>query len=361
MSQLVERVLNRYLKGQVDSLDYHKLQRGISSSETYKVSPTVEGVIPTALAVTIISDPSLWWKIEQEFAIHSAVGSDSEVPIPHLFDAGFDDLDGRRFAFIIREFISGRDLDAVLESELIGGFREKDTRDLATDLGYRLAALHRHRTSVFGIMGRASESVHSSWGDFILGEIIRESRFMAEPPSSKYIGSVKVFDILNVLPSLHKMIEPLQSSLYEQRSSSLSHGDAHFHNFIAGLNENNSWRIKSMIDMEEALGGDPEIDIAFIENWLHFSSYKQDFYRQKDAFASGYSDIRQIAEHYSGRRLIYHALRSLSYLRTVFSFDTEEFLRMNPKNSEYVRKHLDILRSLANGYALEDLEIHSLV
>lgn len=361
MSQLIERVLNRHLKSQGHGLDFCRLQGGISRNETYKVSPTIEGVIPTALAVTIISDPSWWWKIEQEFAIHSATGSDPEVLIPQLFDAGFDDLDGQRFAFIIREFISGSDLDTVLESELIGEFIEKNTRDLATDLGYRLAALHRHRTSVFGLLGRTNENVHSSWGDFILGEIIRKSQLMAKFPLSKHIVSVRVFDILNILPNLHKMIEPLQSSLYEQRSSSLSHGDAHFHNFIAGPNENNSWRIKSMIDMEEALGGDPEIDIAFIENWLHFSSYKQDFYRQKDAFASGYSNIRQVAEHYSSRRLIYHALRSLSYLRTVFGFDTEEFLRMNPKNSEYVRKHFDILRSLANGYALEDLEIHSLV
>lgn len=194
-----------------------------------------------------------------------------------------------------------------------------------------------------------------------MDELETESKLIGELPAEKEIGSVKAAGLLQLLPGLHKSIGSLQSSLSTVDSPSLSHGDARFANFIAGINEYELWIIKGMIDLDEAMGGDPGIDIAFMENWLHFSPYKEDFYKNSNAFKSGYNKVRPISPQYRERRLIYHALRSIAYTRTVFGFDVQEFLSANPRNQEYVEKHASILRSLAEGNALEDLNVTSLV
>ena len=359
MSEFVERVMDRSIGKQADSYGYSRLSGG-NSNETYRVPTLLDGLV-TDLAVTIIRDPASWWKIEQEYLFRETLSGDPEVRIPKLYSAGFDQLDDRKFAFIIREFLSGQDLDAVFASRMASNSPEKDAKSLAADLGKRLALLHRHQASVFGLVGRASETIYSGWGNYVLGEIENKSRLLAESPSDGRIGSIKVEDIVNLLPGLHRSIGSLEWSLFGQRSSLLSHGDAHFRNFIADLDGSGTWSINGMIDTEEALGGDPEIDIAFIENWLHFVPYGKRFYQHKGDFLAGYESVREISDHYSNRRLIYHALRSLSYLQSVSTFDQGVFMKADSKNLGYISKHFSILKSLARENALEDLRILSLV
>jgi fructosamine-3-kinase len=359
MSEFVERVINRSLGKQDISNNYSRLSGGISN-ETYRVPTLIDG-LTTDLAVTIIKDPASWWKIEQEYSFRKALEGDPEVRIPKLYNAGFDNLDDHKFAFIIREFLAGQDLDIVFASRLATSSPEINAMSLATDLGKRLAVLHRHETSVFGLVGREHEVIYSGWGNYVLGEIEEKSRLLAELPSDGQIGSIRVGDIVNLLPDLHRSIGSLEWSLLGQKSSLLSHGDAHFRNFIANSDENSTWHINGMIDTEEALGGDPEIDIAFIENWLHFVPYGQRFYQHKGDFLAGYKGVREISDHYLSRRLIYHALRSLSYLQAVSTFDQDKFMNMDSKNLGYASKHFSILKSLAMGNALEDLKILSLV
>ncbi len=359
MSEFVERVLNRSLGNQDTSSNCSRLSSGISN-ETYRVTRPIDG-LTTDLAVTIIRDPSSWWKIEQEYSLREILHEDQEVSIPKLYNAGFDHLDDQKFAFIIREFLPGQDLDAIFTLLMTSSSSsERDVKSLATDLGRRLATLHRHQSSAFGLVGRASEVIYPQWGDYVLGEIENKSRLLAQLPSDQQVGSVKVAEILSILPALDGLIGSKQWSLFEQNSPSLSHGDAHFHNFIANSNEDGIWKINGMIDTDEALGSDPEIDIAFIENWLHFASYGQRFYQHKGEFLTGYESVREISDHYSSRRLIYHVLRSLSYLQVVSTLDQNEFASMNSQNLNYISKHLGILRSLARGNGLEDLDILSL-
>lgn len=359
MSKFVERVIHRSLGKQDVSNNYSKLSGG-TSNEIYRVPTLIDG-LTVDLAVTIIKDPSSWWKIEQEYSFREMLNGDQEVQVPKLYNAGFDYLNDRKFAFIIREFLSGQDLDTVLALRMASDSSEGDVKPLVTDLGRRLAMLHNHQVSIFGLVGGTSEVVYPGWGEYVLGEIENKSRFFAELPSDKKIGSVKATDIVDILPALYKSIGSLQWSLFEQKSSLLSHGDAHFHNFIANSDESGTWRINGMIDTDEALGGDPEIDIAFIENWLYFAPYGQRFYEHKEDFLIGYKGMREISDHYSSRRLIYHALRSLSYLQAVSTFDQDDFMNMDSRNLNYISKHFDILKSLATGNALEDLKILSLI
>ena len=359
MPNLIEAIIDKHLPHQPGGYVYQKLEGGISGG-SYRIEPVAGDILRNAVVATVIQDASQWWKIETEQSFRKAVQGDPEVLIPQLFDMGFDEIDNQKYAFLFREYIAGEDLDTVLEYELNGDNRNRDVKDLATDLGYRLALLHRHKTSAYGFLGKSGDSPFSQWGNFILNELEAESRLIEELQPDKQIGSLKAGKITAWLPGLHMMIGSHKFYLSSVDSPHLGHGDARFANFIAGSDEHNPWIIKGMIDLEEAVGGDPEIDIAYIENWLHCSSYKKDFYAQSGAFRSGYNQVRSIAPNYPERRLIYHALLSITYLRTVFGFETQEFLRANPRNRDYVEKHAAILKSLAEGNGLEDIELKPL-
>lgn len=360
MTQLVESIITRHLPKDKSGYSHKRLTGGISS-ETYRVEPNNPQSIETAIALTIIRDPLLWWKVEQEFVLRDLIAGDTEVPLPQLFDAGFDDIDGIKIAYILREFVQGEELDAVLDRVLRTRTKERDFSSLAADLGYRLGAMHRHGSAVFGQLARSREVLYPNWASFVLSEISNEVRLASQLSADKQLGRVKAADIQALLPALQKLVGSLQSSLFSTISPHLSHGDAHFRNIIARKDASQSWRVKSFIDTEEALGGDPEIDVAYIENWLHFSSYKGEFFRKQADFASQYTQQRAVGERYEDRRLIYHALRSLSFLRTVFELDAKEFLSANPKNSWYVFQHFQILSSLSKGNALEDIKIPPLL
>lgn len=360
MPNLIESIIDRHLPHQPGGYVCQKLEGGLGGG-SYKVEPSAGDIPQNAVVVTVIQDPLQWWKIETERSFREAIRGDPEVLIPQLFDMGFNEVDGQKYAFLVRDYIDGKDLDTVFELELNGDNRNRDIKDLAADLGYRLAVLHRHKTSAYGFLGKTEVLPSPQWGNFILNQLSTESRLVEKLPPDKQIGSINSGKLASLIPKLHTMVGSRQSSLFSVDSPSLGHGDARFANFIAGSDEQNFWTIRGIIDLEEAVGGDPEIDIAYIENWLHCSLYKRDFYAQSRAFRNGYNRVRLISSGYPERRLIYHALLSITYLRTVFGFKTQEFLSVNPRNRGYVEKHAQILKSLADGNALEDIKVSSLV
>lgn len=360
MSKLVESVIAKHLPSESSGYVHKQLTGGISS-EMYKVEPIAPRNADSAIALTIIRDPLLWWKVEQEFVLRHLMAGDVEVLLPRLYDAGFDVIEGAKIAFIIREFVQGTELDTVLEQTMNTPMQERDFTSLSGDLGYRLGVMHTHGGAVFGQLARSKEVVHPNWANFVLSEIDNEVRLTYQISPDMQLGKIKAYDVQALLPGLQKLVGTLQSSLLAIVSPGLAHGDAHFRNIIAGKDQSHSVKVKSFIDTEEALGGDPEIDVSFIENWLHFSTYKAEFFKKRNVFRSHYASQRVLGPRYLDRRLIYHGLRSLSFLRTVFGFDAEEFLSANPKNGWYVFLHLQILRSLAEGGALEDVAIPSLL
>ncbi len=359
MSLFLERVLSTKLQKNEVVQGSIKLTGGIDK-EIYKV-PMLKNGLHQSLAVSIFRNPHDWWKIDQEIVFREMLEGDKDAGIPELVDVGFDYLDEEKFAYIVRDFIEGQNLDIFLLSQPDHQSNERGIETLASDLGYKLAMLHRHKLSTFGRISKTTDETCLSWSDYILGKIDYYFKALSELPPEKGAGIVKVQDIVNIEQKLYKSLGSHQSSLYDQEVASLTHGDAHFQNFIASSNENGEWRIVGVIDTEEALGGDPEIDIAFLENWLYFTSYKEIFYKHKGDFLSGYNRNPPSPDYYRDRRYMYHALRSLSYLKALFTLDTTEIIRNDPKHQEYIEKHFVILRSLANGYALEDLNIKSLI
>jgi aminoglycoside phosphotransferase (APT) family kinase protein len=354
----VEPIVNKHMASTENGYLLRRLRGGISS-ENYQVTPNVPDEATHSVVFTLFRDPSTWGSIERENTIYDLVKDDKDVRIPKIFDSGIDNIDGVQVAFLLREFLEGEDLDTILDSRLNPQRKMGEIADIAKDLGFRLGALHRHDTSMYGLIGKPNNG-YTSWGNYIFDEIENEARLIGEVPQEKQIGRTKAGDVAKTLSGLSVVFGTMQDAFRIKENPSLAHGDARFANFIAEK-DHNKWGIQGMIDMEEATGGDPEIDIAFIENWLHFADYKVDFYAQSRYFTQGYLSVRGISPKYNERRLAYHALRSLSYLRTVFGFDIDTFLSMNSRNEAYVKKHFEILDSISKGNGLEDLDIRPLI
>lgn len=358
MSNLAETLARKHFNHDT-TYTAQRLSGGISS-EIYKVEGiNTEGQTFSPIALTILRDPEDWWKIEKEKHIRDLVGNDPEVLLPKLIDLGIDRIEGNQIAFLISEFVMGGDLDAFIEKELSHYTGKEKLSGLAHDVGYRIAALHLHNAGVYGLIGLDSQQ-YSTWQQYILSEFENETKLIASLDPSLQIGSVSVYRLQQNLSPLQALVGRSQSSLLIQEQK-ISHGDARFGNLMANVNSENEWRVTSLIDLEAMLGGDPELDIAFMENWLHFSSYKEDFFAQRDQYKSGYKKLREPSIEYQQKRLVYHTIRSLAYLRTVFGFNIPEFVNADPRHVGYVEKHMQIVDSLAIGNNMEDLNIRSLI
>ena len=357
MQKTVETMINSHFS--TDLYTYSRLEGGISN-ESYKVRFFGQNPSHETLVFTIFRDTSDWWKIEKESLIRDVLDGDPEVLIPKMYDGGYELVDGNETGFLIREFVEGYNLDETIESRLMEKERTQHITNLAQDLGYRIGTFHRNDNLTDNEIMGLNPAYYTNWIQHVLEQVNEESRKIFELSNDQGIGGISPAKIVQLLPGLHNQIGSTQTNLLGS-SLSMSHGDARFANFIANSGENGIWQIKSLIDLEDVLVGDPEIDIAFIENWLYFSSYKNEFYDQKKDFLRGYNITRKISPNYPQKRLIYHALRSLSYLRTIFGLNRNNLLRKNPNIQTYVLKHFSILQSLERGYALEDLNIDSIV
>lgn len=358
MSIFLERVISRNFQESDVVQGATRLSGGIDK-DIYKV-PVVRDGVGTAFAIAIFRNPNDWWKIDQEAHLREITGGDKETGIPGLVEVGFDCLDGQKYAFIIRDFIEGHSLHELL-SQIDQQSSEVDIGALAADLGHKLATLHRHRLDMFGMMGKPSDVTDTNWGHYVFGKIEYYFRALHKTSPEKRVGKVYAGDIVGAEQKLYAALGTHQSSLFHCGAASIAHGDAHLGNFIAGLDQNGRWKVIGVIDTEEALGADPEIDIAFIENWLFFMPYSELFYAHGGDFLSGYKRESPIPDPYKDRRYVYHALRSLSYLKALFTLDTEAIIRSEPKHTEFIEKHFAILKALAEGYTLEDLNIKSLI
>jgi len=356
----IERFVERHLpNGYSEAYVVEPLQGGISSVH-YKVIPNGETEKP--FLVTIYPEPKNWWKLDKEIALRQLLEQDADVPIPAILDTGIDNIDQTDTPFLIREFISGLELDNLLEHADSLGVSDSNTAEVAYDLGFKLGKLHSHRFFLFGLItdvDKVSDSPRD-WKDYIMRDFETQSRMIKHHDSNKYIGEIPVQTIQMLARATEKFAGIHSAALDSVKCSRITHGDARFANFIAGFTPTDRLTINAFIDMEWALAGDPEIDLTYIENWLHFSKYKDNFEAGRSKLIDGYRQTHEISTNYTEKRLLYHALRSLTYLAAVSKFDQQYYLQSNPRNASYVQGHVDILQSLIRGNALEDVNIKSL-
>lgn len=355
----IENFALRHVLTNSTIVSVERMREGISSLN-YKIDPCQSGseTQRKSYVLTLFPDPSDWWKMEKEVYLRTVVENDPDVLIPQLIDTGEDKLDGQKVGFLLREFVEGNNLDETFEQKGSTELNTLDWQNLVEDFGFRLASLHVHRLGYFGIIiGSQLPVLKQTWRDFIENQLANEVSGISVCNQGRKFGLVTAQMISDLVPSLLDSLQDRFSSLETVSLPALVHGDMRFANVVAGRNDIFSPAIKSFIDWEWALSGDPEIDLAYAENWLQFSSYKDKFTNYGSNFIIGYRRKMEISGSYQEKRLIYHALRSLNYLRNVFLYQPDNFTSLDPRFASYVEGHFKIIESIAGGKELQDLGI----
>lgn len=320
----------------------------------YKAAPTY--CSKDAVVINIFINQDLWWKASKEKFLRTLIG-DSHSFFPRLISIGRLKFQGIDYCYVIREYIKGLDLDAALMTDISGYPSGKKWKQLTQDLGSKLGFLHTHLLPRFGFIKESLPKEKVSWREYFMGKIFEEKKILNTYLSKRTIAESCLIDVLNILPNLDAILRGYSEFLDTVRVAFLTHGDFRFANIIVDFETDYRWKVKAFIDTDEVFSGDPEIDLVFLENWLAFSEYQRRFYNYAKYFMKGYLQHRKVSDQYKRKRIIYHLLRSLSYLRAVFDFDPESFVQANPKNRFYVKKHLEILKCIAMKDKIEKLGI----
>lgn len=363
MSTSIENFALRHVLTDSTITSVERMRGGISSPN-YKINTYLPGLETqgTNYVLTLFSDPSDWWKIDKEVNLREIVGSDPDVLLPQLIDIGEDRFDGQKVGFLLRQFVEGKDLDQTFKEKLSSELTGPDWGNLVEDFGFRLASLHIHKLGYFGIITGSKLSLsEQNWRSFIEKELADEVKGISGCNPARRLSLVTPQMILDLVPNLEGVLRDRLPSLNSVTLPALVHGDMRFANVVAEKSGISQPAIRSFIDWEWALGGDPEIDLAYAENWLHFSSYKDKFMQYKNSFIAGYSKKMNISDNYKEKRPVYHALRSLNYLKNVFLYQPDNFTSLDPEFAGYIEGHFKIIESIAVGRKLSDLGILSIV
>lgn len=345
---------SRYISPDQVITNVTKLGGGISNLN-YRVQTMSKGSeTKDDYVLTVYPYQSDWWKIGKERLLRDITAGDPEVLFPRVHDCGLDNIDSERFAFLLRQYVPGNDLDSALQ---LTNAHKIDWSSLCHDLGFRLASIHTHRTVGCGVISLPEQQSTGSWSSFMIAKITGEYQELKDSGEGRNMAGISTEDILKTEAGLVRNID---NNSLQNVTSSLTHGDTRFANIIA-TNQAGRVQVQSFIDLEWALSGDPEVDIAFVENWLHFSNYASKFNGNRDAFLRGYGLKRTPSTNYQEKRKIYHGYRSLNYLKNVFIYQPNDFLNQDRRYAGYIQKHLAILSGISNGKSLEDLGIQSLL
>jgi aminoglycoside phosphotransferase (APT) family kinase protein len=329
-----------------------KLSGGISSEAFLVESDDPTQTTTPKFVLRIFRHPDFWWKVEKEASVRAL--TDDPSLFPNLVSLGFDEIFNCKVGHVIAEYSPGLDLDAFLiENYPQDSSKKASTTSLLTSFAHKLAKLHSYTVSEWGQIGLPDQQ-YDNWKQFVSTEFENELDLIQHLDAKIQVGSASVKQLKKMVPDLRGLLKKHRASL-QLASPRLCHGDARFANFVVNADQMGQPQVTTIIDLESALGGDPEIDIAYIENWLHFADYPTLIPQVKEVFIKEYEKSQHISDQYEQKRLIYHAWRSLSYLKTVLVFDLDEFLNASANNQTYIERHFEILATLSSDLSLDTI------
>ncbi len=320
------------------------------SNENYRVTP-INGDPERFL--TLFPESEDFWKIKKDLKV-SSILSGVNVPIPKIFDHGYKIEDERVVGYLLKEFIDGKDFDAVMmDAENLS---PKDWETLLGQLGIALSTMHNVPLGGFGLLksdsisgSEARDIPHAmSWIDFIDTMMLDKERLIEKIDGSRQYGSITGADIKKIFSEAKLFYLTNKHDLDNVPVPFLTHNDMRMGNVMA-TQVGGVWSLGALIDHEWVLAGDPDIDLVQIENWLQFAPYKDNFIKYKNTFIDAYKSNRAIPRNFDRKRRLYNMIRSISYLAVVFGLNDPIEFSSNPQNLANVGKHFSLLESAINN------------
>lgn len=253
---------------------------GGNNSAVFEVS----GGNGPSVVVKVYSD-ALGWKTRKEVFVYGLLEGRG-LPIAQVLLAD----DSKRYVpqnFLLLTKLAGQHVHS-----LISELNEQDFQSIYVQIGALLRRLHDRRLAEFGYIG-----VHGVGEGFGSNEAYMAHQFERK---------LKQFQDLGGDEHLHGQMEQFVRDRKELLVGCVApvfcHNDCHEGNVLA-IREESGWRVSGLLDVENALAGDPLIDIS---KTYSYSSRRDD--ATLAALTEGYGLMRTNWREALDLYLLYHAL-----------------------------------------------------
>jgi len=250
------------------------------------------------------------WKAKKEEFLYNLISRKTDVPVPkvHMADISKKILPK---AFILYSKIEGENLDIYYK-------KTKDTKVMAK-AGEIIAKIHSIKFPSYGwIMGKKIEPRFSRWSDFMSYDI--------DEKLSK-LSKIKKFPKDMIYRIIDYFIEN-KNLLNIKKEPCLLHKDYHFsHIFVK------DGRISGIIDMEWAIAGHSELDLAK-SKWFMFEKFPE----IANQFLDGYKRYGDISIKFGKREKMYRCILLVGLIGLSYEIKNRKWLNYN------IKKIKEILR-----------------
>jgi len=241
--------------------------------------------------------PNEAWKAEKESYIYSLIKQKTNVPVPKI---RLIDTSKKLYsnAFILLSKIKGREL-------------KKSDKKLIVKAGEYLAKIHSIKFKKFGwIVGKNIEPKFNKWIDFCEYDLKLKLKNLKKYNPDK-----------DMIKKLKQYFKENKSKINIKTKPCLIHKDYHFSHILV-----NKGKISGIIDVEWAMSGHNELDLAKSLMWM-FNGNKE----LEKLFLKGYKKYHKLSKDFEKRREIYEILISTSSLLFSCQLKNNKWLKYNLK------------------------------
>lgn len=225
------------------------------------------------------------WKLEKELYVYRLLDGVPSLPVPRIqWSDNSRQLIDR--SYIVMTALAGSPL-----SEVVGEITESQLRALYAELGGLLAGIHQISLDAFGYITTRVINAHAT------NEAYMQFQFAKKLGELDALGG-------NVVLRNHIAYYVAQHAAVFTRATQpvLCHNDLHEGNVLVASTDGR-WRITGIIDVENAVAGDPMLDLA-----------KTDYYSirgnaaKREGLLTGYPELPDDWQSRIALYTLYHAL-----------------------------------------------------
>jgi len=257
--------------------------RGGNISDLYEIQVS-EG---PGVVLKVYPD-QLHWKMKKELLVYGWLQAQTDLPTPRIL--AFDDSkELLPQTFVVMSKLEGQSLKATEAS-----LSEVELHAAYAEMGRMLKTIHGLPMASFGYIG----------ADGIMEAYPTNEAYMAHQFRKKINAFIELGGDADLADRMLGHVAVTATLLSTCKSPVLCHDDFHAGNIMASKDDGGTWKVTGLLDVENAIAGDPLIDIA---KTLAYSV--GDNKAKREGFFHGYGPIeRPDWEKTVDLYRLYHAL-----------------------------------------------------
>jgi hygromycin-B 7''-O-kinase len=291
-SQIIESILSkRYAEPRVSSI---AIRDGGAISKVVEINCSQ----PRADFIMKIYPDQFNWKMKKELFVYELLSTNISIPMPVIL------LSDDSKTVLTQNYVLMEKIDGEILSKFGAELEPSQLREIYRQLGGALRAIHSISLESFGYISNGIIDPHPNNHSYM---------------THQFRKKLSEFSHLGGKQSTHDTVkEFLSDNSYlfkECPSAVLCHNDYHEGNFL--LNKiDTKWKLTGVIDVENALAGDPFLDIAKMYYYaIHDNTDKE------QGFWDGYGRVSVPWKQRLNIYKLYHALELWDWFASIGSND----------------------------------------